>query len=99
MPKKKARDDDPNLRAFGRAVQEMRREIGMTQEDLASKAGIHRTYLSDVERGQRNLGLQNIVAIAHGLRVYPYHLMKRVTWVGDYRTYEMLKKKHGYKIE
>jgi transcriptional regulator with XRE-family HTH domain len=34
--------------------------LGLTQEDLADKAAIHRTYLSDIERGTRNLGLINI---------------------------------------
>ena len=49
---------------FGFAVKARREEIGLTQEDLAEKAGIHRTYLSDVERGGRNLSLVNIERLA-----------------------------------
>ena len=41
-----------------------REELQMTQEDLAEKAGMHRTYLSDVERGTRNLSLVNIEKLA-----------------------------------
>src|SRR5688500_36923 len=51
----------PDVRErFGFAVKVRREELGLTQEDLAEKAGIHRTYLSDVERGTRNLSLVNI---------------------------------------
>jgi transcriptional regulator with XRE-family HTH domain len=52
---------------FGFAVKLRRESLGLTQEDLADKAGIHRTYLSDVERGARNLSLINIERIATAL--------------------------------
>jgi transcriptional regulator with XRE-family HTH domain len=52
---------------FGFAVKIRREELGLTQEDLADKAGIHRTYLSDVERGSRNICLLNIERVAAGL--------------------------------
>jgi transcriptional regulator with XRE-family HTH domain len=52
---------------FGTAVKFRREELGLTQEDLADKAGIHRTYLSDVERGTRNLSLVNIEKLAAAL--------------------------------
>lgn len=52
---------------FGFAVKTRREELGMTQEVLADKAGIHRTYLSDVERGSRNLSLINIEALSKAL--------------------------------
>jgi ribosome-binding protein aMBF1 (putative translation factor) len=54
---------------FGYAVKLRREALSLTQEDLADKAGIHRTYLSDVERGSRNLGLENIERLALALRV------------------------------
>lgn len=60
----------PDVRErFGSAVKFRREELGMTQEDLAHKAGIHRTYLSDVERGTRNLSLVNIEKLAAALSV------------------------------
>ncbi|MDB5311838.1 MAG: helix-turn-helix domain protein [Gemmataceae bacterium] len=58
----------PDVRErFGTAVKFRREELGLTQEDLALKAGIHRTYLSDVERGTRNLSLVNIERLAAAL--------------------------------
>ena len=52
---------------FGYAVKMRREELALTQEDLAHKARIHRTYLSDVERGTRNLSLINIELLAGAL--------------------------------
>jgi transcriptional regulator with XRE-family HTH domain len=58
----------PDIRErFGFAVKARREELGLTQEDLAGRAGIHRTYLSDVERGSRNLSLVNIERVAAAL--------------------------------
>ena len=65
MAKKKGR---PDIRErFGSAVKARREALGLTQEDLAEKARIHRTYLSDVERGTRNLALVNIERLAAAL--------------------------------
>ena len=52
---------------FGFAVKGRREELGLTQEDFAARVGIHRTYLSDVERGTRNICLQNIERFAAAL--------------------------------
>ena len=52
---------------FGFAVKVRREELELTQEDLAERAGIHRTYLSDVERGTRNVSLINIERLAAAL--------------------------------
>ncbi|MDB5312785.1 MAG: helix-turn-helix domain protein [Gemmataceae bacterium] len=54
---------------FGYAVKVRREALALTQEDLADKAGIHRTYLSDVERGTRNLALVNIERLAAALSI------------------------------
>ena len=60
----------PDIRErFGYVVKVRREALGLTQEDLAEKAGIHRTYLSDVERGTRNLSLVNIERLAEGLSI------------------------------
>jgi DNA-binding XRE family transcriptional regulator len=63
---------------FGFAVKVRREELGLTQEDLAAKAGIHRTYLSDVERGSRNLSLINIERLALALDLSLSDLFRRV---------------------
>lgn len=57
--------------AFGDRVRALRLSQGLSQEDLAELAGMHRTYLSSVERGQRNVSLDNIIAIARALKVEP----------------------------
>ena len=78
MRKEKAGSRDPVLMALGLAIQKRRREMGMSQEEAASRAGIHRTYFADVERGARNVGIKNVVAIARGLDVTPSDLVKKI---------------------
>ncbi len=57
------------LQALGRAVRKMRLLRGLTQERLAEAAGLHPRYVSDVERGRRNVGMVNLdrLAIALGM--------------------------------
>ena len=57
--------------AFGRAVRRRREALGIPQEELADRAGLHRTYIGDVERGKRNIALVNIVKLAKALGVRP----------------------------
>jgi transcriptional regulator with XRE-family HTH domain len=64
-------------RAFGWAIRERRRLLGLSQERLADECGLDRTYVSGIERGERNLSLRNIVIIARGLQVRPGHLLDR----------------------
>ena len=60
---------DTELSRFGRRIRTLREGIGLSQEQLADKAGIHRTYVGGVERGERNLGLKNVYRIADALGV------------------------------
>lgn len=53
---------------FAKAVKERRRMLGITQEELAWRAGLHRTYITDIERGARNLSLQSIEKLAGALQ-------------------------------
>jgi transcriptional regulator with XRE-family HTH domain len=62
---------------FGYAVKVRREELELTQEDLAEAAGIHRTYLSDVERGSRNVSLVNIERLAGALKLSLSELFQR----------------------
>ena len=64
--------------SFGLAVKICREELGLTQEELASRAEIHRTYLSDVERGTRNVSLLNIERLAKSLSLKVSELFQRV---------------------
>jgi len=56
-------------KTFGETVKKLRNHLGISQEDLAERADLHRTYISDVERGSRNLSLENIERLAHALEV------------------------------
>jgi transcriptional regulator with XRE-family HTH domain len=63
---------------FGYAIKSRRDELGLTQEALAHTAGIHRTYLSDVERGTRNVSLVNIELLARAMNISMSELFKVV---------------------
>ena len=54
---------------FGRRLRGIRQERGLSQEELAFKAGLHRTYVSSAERGQRNVGLINVERLAQALDI------------------------------
>lgn len=54
---------------FGQIVKKHRQELNLSQEKFAEKIGLHRTYISEVERGTRNISLINIVRIAEGLNI------------------------------
>lgn len=56
-------------RRFGQKMKELRKQKNLSQERLASKSGLHRTYVSDVERGSRNVSIKNIEKIAKALGV------------------------------
>ncbi len=55
--------------AFGRAVQARRQGFNISQEELAWRAGLHRSYLADIERGARNPTLATIQKLAGAFRI------------------------------
>lgn len=65
----RAKGRKTNRERFGDRLRELRLERGLTQERLAELAGIHRNYVGEVERGQRNIALDNIHALADALEV------------------------------
>lgn len=65
---------DPKL-LFGRRLAFLRKEKGWSQEQLALRSGLARSYLGGVERGQRNIALENIVKLANTLEIRPSVLM------------------------
>lgn len=60
---------------FGRKVRKRRYDLGFSQEKLAELADLHHNYVGSVERGERNIALENIVALAKALKCSPKDLM------------------------
>ena len=63
------------LHAFGLALRTLRQRAGLSQEALADIAGLHRTYVGSVERGERNVSLLNIHVLAGALKTSASELM------------------------
>lgn len=61
---------------FGATLALLRKEMGLSQEQLALDSGLARSYLSGVERGQRNIALVNICKLADALKIDPSELLK-----------------------
>ena len=66
------------LKRFGESLREHRQRAGLSQEKLAAKAGIDRTYVGGAERGERNVALVNIVRLAEALDVPPAELLREI---------------------
>lgn len=62
----------------GKNVRRIREELGLSQEQLAFEAELHRTYISGVERGVRNPTVLVIDRLAEALRVEPFELLQRL---------------------
>jgi transcriptional regulator with XRE-family HTH domain len=60
---------DPELVAFGARVRALREAAEKTQEELAHVAGLHWTYVGQIERGERNATFKNVLKLARGLGV------------------------------
>jgi transcriptional regulator with XRE-family HTH domain len=63
-------------RLLGERIRAERHAQGLSQEALADRCGIHWTFLGQVERGQRNLSLHNLLKIADGLVIDPGRLVR-----------------------
>lgn len=62
------------IKVFADNVKNYRKSLGLSQEELASRSGLHRTYISQVERYQRSISLENIQRLADSLNVETYKL-------------------------
>jgi transcriptional regulator with XRE-family HTH domain len=63
-------------KALGQAVRKHREQLELTQEELAEKAEVHRTYLADIERGTRNPSIESIRRVAYALKIPISELFK-----------------------
>ncbi|QDU21734.1 helix-turn-helix domain-containing protein [Urbifossiella limnaea] len=68
-------DEDVKV-LFGRRVRQLRRAKGVSQEAFAHEIQIDRSYFGSIERGERNVSLDNICLIAAGLGVPPLELLR-----------------------
>lgn len=75
MPKK---PKDPLLLVFGDRIRDHRYEARLTQEGLADAAGLHWTYVGQIERGERNLTYLNVLRLARGLELTPAELLQDI---------------------
>jgi len=71
MSRTKEKDRERWLAAVGKAIRKYRTDAGLSQEALGYKAGLHRTYVSDVERGRRNPTAWTLFQLARTLGVTP----------------------------
>lgn len=71
------------LKVFGTNLKRYREEKNISQEKFAEMAGLHRTYISDVERFQRSISLSNVQKIADALDIETYKLFKEEIEIGN----------------
>lgn len=69
---------DSRLLLFGQHLREIRKAQGLSQEDLAYRTNLHRTYIGGVERGERNISIINIFRLADALGVSPAFLLEGI---------------------
>ena len=67
-------DNELCLQEIGKRIMDRRKKLGLTQEALAEKCGLHRTYISAVECCRRSISLENIQRIADALDIDTYKL-------------------------
>lgn len=69
---------DDIQKAFGQAIRKFRTNRGISQEKFANMCNLHRTYISDIERGLRNVSLENIDKMATALSINISDIFKEV---------------------
>jgi transcriptional regulator with XRE-family HTH domain len=76
VPKNRSSPKTPLVEVFAASLKAHRVEKGLTQEALADLAGLHRTYVGSVERGERNVTLESVERLARALDVSPSDLLR-----------------------
>lgn len=68
---------DSHLKAIGATIRSLRKELGLSQEELAHRSFIDRSHMGRIERGERNVSVVNILRISQALRCAPSELLVR----------------------
>lgn len=63
---------------LGARIQKLRLEKGLSQEELAFEADLHRTYISHIERGSRNITVAGLCKVAKGLKISPSAILEGI---------------------
>jgi transcriptional regulator with XRE-family HTH domain len=74
----KGSKDRPIAKSFGHVLQQLRRDRGLSQEELGFASGYHRIYISLLERGHKSPSLRTIFELAKALKVEPSEIVERV---------------------
>lgn len=69
---------DKDLIILGKTIRELREKKNLSQEDLCVKANVDRTYISDIERGERNFGIKFLIKLSKALEVKPSQILKSI---------------------
>ena len=76
MPEERRKPPKEFIESFGEAIKDLRGRVGLSQEQLALEANLHRTYVSDIERGARNPTVAVIKVLADALKTVPSELFR-----------------------
>lgn len=67
----------PTRKQFGRRLRELRKEAGLSQEELGFRAGLHRTYIGSIERAEQNVSVDNVHKLAKAFKISVDQLFKK----------------------
>jgi len=70
-------DLSATLVSLGAVVRKRREAVGLSQDELGHLAGLHRTYIGSVERGERNVTVASLILICRALQMRPHELLER----------------------
>lgn len=67
---------DANLMVLGDRIRALRKERGLSQEKLAELSDVHRNFIGFIERGERNVGVKTVIALAQAMNLHPAELFE-----------------------
>lgn len=85
-----AHDEDVFRRQLATIILNKRQQMGLSQEEIARRSKLHRTYISDVERGERNISVESLRRIAAALDMQVWQLVKYAEETEETKTEELV---------